>query len=316
MELRQVRYFLAICEHGGFSRAAEQFGVTQPALTKAIKQLEDEVGGVVFHREGRRLVLSDLGQRIRPHLQRLAAEQQAALAAAQNFRLLRQAPLRIGVLPSIGPAGLGAFLKNFIARHPSLELALSEGPSDRLARQLEAAEIDLALANPAVGFGDTFRGEALYVERYLVVLSPGHPLAARAAIRLRDLDGEDYVDRLACELREMAMQLLGQCGVRLYARCRSEREDWIQNLVHAGLGFALLPEHALTLATLQARPLVEPPLVREVHAIEVRGRPRSPAVTLFLDEARVFDWPSRARAAVPPTAGEGARSAMPAADRA
>lgn len=314
MELRQVRYFLAICEHGGFSRAAEQFGVTQPALTKAIKQLEDEVGGVVFHREGRRLVLSDLGQRIRPHLQRLAAEQQAALAAAQNFRLLRQAPLRIGVLPSIGPAGLGAFLKNFIARHPSLELALSEGRSDHLARQLEAAEIDIALANPAVGFGDTFRGQALFVERYLVALPPGHPLAARAAIRLRDLDGEDYVDRLACELREMAMQVLGQCGVRLYARCRSEREDWIQNLVHAGLGFAFLPEHALTLSALEVRPLVEPPLTREVHAIEVRGRPRSPTAALFMDEARTFEWPSRVRAGVLPAEGKSAKATVPAAN--
>jgi DNA-binding transcriptional LysR family regulator len=306
MELRQVRYFLAICEHGGFSRAAEQFDVSQPALTKAIKQLEDEVGGVVFHREGRRLVLSDLGQRIRPHLQRLAAEQEAALAAAQNFRLLRQAPLRIGVLPSIGPAGVGAFLKTFSARHPSLELAISEGTTERLARQLEAAEIDLALGNPAVGFGDTFRSQALYTERYLVALPPGHPLAARAVIRLKDLDGEDYVDRLACELREMAIQIAGQCGVRLYARCRSEREDWIQNLVHAGLGFAFLPEYALTLPTLEARPLVEPPLTREVHAIEVRGRPRSPTAALFLDEARTFEWPTRARAGGPPAGGSAA----------
>lgn len=313
MELRQVRYFLAICEQGGFSRAADQFGVTQPALTKAIKQLEDEVGGVVFHREGRRLVLSDLGQRIRPHLQRLAAEQQAALAAAQNFRLLRQAPLRIGVLPSIGPAGLGAFLKNFSARHPTLELAISEGTSERLTRQLEAAEIDLALGNPAVGFGDGFRSQSLYVEQYLVVLPPGHPLAARAVIRLRDLDGEDYVDRLACEMREMAMKILGQCNVHLYARCRSEREDWIQNLVHAGLGFAFLPEYALTLPSLEARPLVEPSLAREVHAIEVRGRPRSPTAALFMDQARAFDWPTRAHAGVQPA--NGSKAAVQAAVR-
>ena len=75
MELRQIRYFLAICEHGGFSRAAEVCGVTQPALTKAIKALESDVGGPLFHREGRRLVLSELGQMVQPPLLRLAGEQ-------------------------------------------------------------------------------------------------------------------------------------------------------------------------------------------------------------------------------------------------
>ena len=133
MELRQIRYLLAICEHGSFSRAAEVCGVTQPALTKAIKALEGEVGGALFHREGRRLVLSELGQMVSPHLQRLAGEQDAVLTVAKNYRLLKQAPLRVGILPTIGPARIGLFLATFRDHNPGIELAISEGSTETLA---------------------------------------------------------------------------------------------------------------------------------------------------------------------------------------
>jgi DNA-binding transcriptional LysR family regulator len=291
MELRQIRYFLAICEHGGFSRAAQTCGVTQPALTKAIKALEEEVGGAVFHREGRRLVLSELGQMVLPHLKRLAGEQEAALAVARNFKLLRQAPLRVGILPTIGPARIGRFLALFRHRHPGVELAVSEGSGEALARQLERAELDLAVANDTGSFGDPFRREALYDERYVVVFPPGHRFEKLDAVRLADLHGEDYVDRLACEMREMVTGVLGDRSIQLYARFRSEREDWVQTMVLSGLGFAFMPEYSITVGGLLSRPLVEPSLTRRVEAIDVRGRQRAPALALFLQDMGRFGWP-------------------------
>jgi DNA-binding transcriptional LysR family regulator len=291
MELRQIRYFLSICEHGGFSRAAQACGVTQPALTKAIKTLEDEVGGAMFHREGRRLVLSDLGQMVRPHLQRLAGEQDAALAVAKNFKLLRQAPLRVGILPTIGPARIGRFLGRFRDDHPGVELAVSEGGGEALARQLERAELDVAVGNAVAGFGDPFRSETLYQERYVVVFPPGHRFEKLDAVRLADLNGEDYVDRLACEMREMVMQVLGERSVHLYAKFRSEREDWVQTMVLSGLGFAFMPEYSITVGGLLSRPLVEPAVTRQVEAFEVRGRRRAPAAALFLEDMGRFGWP-------------------------
>jgi DNA-binding transcriptional LysR family regulator len=291
MELRQIRYFLSICEHSGFSRAAEACGVTQPALTKAIKSLEDEVGGVMFHREGRRLVLSELGQMVRPHLQRLAGEQDAALTVAKNFKLLKQAPLRLGILPTIGPARIGRFLSVFRDDNPGVELAVSEGSTETLAKQLERAELDVALANGIAGFGDPFRAEPLYNERYVVVFPPGHRFEKLDAVRLIDLDGEDYVDRLACEMREMVMRVLGDRSIQLYAKFRSEREDWVQTMVLSGLGFAFMPEYSVTVGGLLSRPLIEPVVSRDVQAFEVRGRPRSPATALFLQNMARFAWP-------------------------
>ena len=291
MELRQIRYFLEICEQGSFSRAADQCGVTQPALTMAMKTLEGELGGAVFHREGRRLVLSELGQMVRPHLQRLAGEQDNALIVAKNYKLLKQAPLRVGILPTIGPARIGRFLGVFRDNHPGVELAVSEGSAEALAKRLASADLDIAVANAIGGFGDEFRAELLYNERYVVIFPPGHRFALLDAVRLSDLGGEDYVDRLACEMREMVMKVLGQRKVQLYAKFRSEREDWVQAMVLAGLGFAFMPEHSVTVGGLLSRALIEPAVARDVQAFEVRGRERTPAASLFLHGLAAFGWP-------------------------
>jgi DNA-binding transcriptional LysR family regulator len=118
----------------------------------------------------------------------------------------------------------------------------------------------------------------------VVIFPPGHRFERLDGVRAADLDGEDYVDRLACELREMVMAVLGERSVRLYARFRSEREDWVQAMVLGGLGFAFMPEYSVTVGGLLTRALVEPAVVREVRAVDVRGRERGAAAALFLSE--------------------------------
>ena len=285
MELHQIRYFLAICEHGGFSRAAQACGITQPALTTAIKRLESEVGGDLFHREGRRLVLSELGRLVKPHLEKLSYEKDAAIEVARNFRLLRATPLRIGVMPTIGPARVSRCLALFRASHPGIEVAVSEAPLDGLLHRLEENELDLALACAPRGLPDAFRSERLYSERYVVAFRPGHRFESLESVRFDDVNGEAYVDRLSCEFRDQVMALCSERKIELYANFRSEREEWVQGMVQAGLGFAFMPEYSVTFPGVLARPLIEPAVERAVLAVEVRGRPRTPAARLFVEQA-------------------------------
>jgi DNA-binding transcriptional LysR family regulator len=111
------------------------------------------------------------------------------------------------------------------------------------------------------------------------------------AIRLSDLEGEAYVDRLTCEMREMVMAACAQAGIELYARFRSEREDWVQATVLAGIGFAFMPEYSVTLPGLGQRPLVEFTVERKVALATAPGRPHSPASAAFLRAAGSFAWP-------------------------
>lgn len=290
MELQQIRYFLAVHRHGSFSRAAADNDVSQPALTLAMKKLEGEVGGALFHREGKRLVLSPLGRLLHPALEQALAGAQSARSLADNFKLLRQAPLRVGLQGSIGPARMAGFLRAFHRKQPGVELTLQDGGCDDLLARLERGDIDVAVLSGTRPLPDLFRQERLYVEPYVVVLPPGHPLAGRDAVRLRELDGEPYVDRLACELREAVMAQAGSAGVTLYATFRSEREDWVEAMVTAGLGFAFMPAFSIRSPQLHTRPLVEPQVQREVIAVEVRGRMRSPPARLFLEQLRDHGW--------------------------
>jgi DNA-binding transcriptional LysR family regulator len=290
MEMHQIRYFLAAARSLSFTRAAETCHVSQPALTAAMKKLEAELGGPMFYREANRLLLTEFGRQMEPLLAQIAERAEAATAAAENLRLQNQPPVRLGVMPTLGPLRLARFLSDFQRAHPGVELAVSEGRPGELGRGLEADTLDVAILNPVESPGESFRIEPLYAERYVVVLPPDHALKESNAITLSDLSNQPYVDRLACEMREMVMRVCGELGVSLYARFRSEREDWVQAMVAAGLGFAFMPEHSVTHPGMIQRPLVEPTVERTVALATKRGRPHSPAVDSFLRAARAHRW--------------------------
>jgi DNA-binding transcriptional LysR family regulator len=291
MEMSQIRYILAAVRTLNFTRAAAECQVSQPALTKAIRSLEDELGGLLFHRDGRRVLLSDLGRSMIPHLQQIADRAELARSVADNFRLLDKVPIRLGVMSTIGPVRLSRMLGRFQQDHEGVEVAVHEGSIADLKSHLEEGELDLALLNPLQGLGSGFHADPLYEERYVVIFPPGHRLAEKNGIALGELSGEAYVDRLACEMREMVMGLCRDCQVELYARFRSEREDWIQAIVLAQIGFAFMPEYSVTLPELSQRPLVDPAVARKIALVSVPGRRHSPAVAAFARAAKSFSWP-------------------------
>jgi DNA-binding transcriptional LysR family regulator len=121
----------------------------------------------------------------------------------------------------------------------------------------------------------------LYDERYVVALPPGHRLASREGLRIEDLDGEPHVDRVACEMRAKVQEAYAARGLELYAAYRTDREDWVQGLVLAGLGFAFVPEHSLLHAEPPRRPLVDPVMERTITLVRSGDRTPTPALQLF-----------------------------------
>ncbi len=291
MEMSQIRYVLAAAKTLNFTRAAADCNVSQPALTKAVKTLEDELGTPLFHRESKRVTLSEFGRSMLPHLQHIMDEAETTRTLAENFRLLDQVPIRLGVMSTVGHLRLARFLAGFQSSHQGVEVAVSEAGIGELKSKLDDGEIDLAVLNPMEGLGDGFHAHDLYTERYVVIFPPEHRLGELDAVKLSDLSGEPYVDRLACELREMVMAQCEKMNVELYARFRSEREDWVQAMVLARIGFAFMPEYSVTLPGLLQRPLIEPVVERRISLVNVPGRPFSPAVSAFARAARSFAWP-------------------------
>ena len=291
MEMSQIRYVLAAAKALNFTKAATECNVSQPALTKAIKTLEADLGAPLFHREGRRVLLSDFGKTMLPHLQNIVDEARVARTLADNFRLLDRVPVRVGVMSTVGHLRLSRFLATFQREYEGVEVAVTEASVADLKTALDDGDIDIAVMNALDDLGDAFHVHDLYRERYVVIFPPGHRLGALNAIKLSDLSGEPYVDRLACEMREMVVNVCKDMKVELYARFRSEREDWVQAMVLARIGFAFMPEYSVTLPELLQRPLVEPSLSRTISLVSVPGRPFSPAVSAMVRSARSFSWP-------------------------
>ena len=291
MEMFQVKYVLAAARLLNFTKAAAQCNVSQPALTKAVKALEAELGAPVFHREGKKILLSTFGRSLVPHLQHILHETEAARNLADNFRLLNNVPIRLGVMSTIGPVRLARFLAKFQADHHGVEVAVIEASADDLKNRLDSAELDLAVLNALGDLRHSFTVHDLYKERYVVIFSPDHRLASLNVIKLSDLSNEPYVDRLSCEMREMVMAVCRTNNVTLYARFRSEREDWVQAMVLARIGFAFMPECSVTLPDLLQRPLIEPEVSRTISLLSVPGRPYSPATSAMVRAAQIFHWP-------------------------
>jgi len=290
MEMHQVRYFLTAANTLSFTRAAEACNVSQPALTTAIKKLEAQLGTPLFYREGKQIVLTEFGRRMQPYLGQILEQAKAAESIAKDFRLLNQVPIRLGVMSSIGPMRIASLLAEFQRQSPGVEVAVRDGAPEALAAQLDADEIDVAVLNALDGLGDNYRAEPLYTEHYVVLLPPEHPLIARNVIALRDLSEQPYVDRLSCELREIVMGVCSDMGVKLYARFRSERDEWVQAMVMANIGFAFMPEFSVTHPESVRRPLVDPAVGRTISLITVSGRRHSPAVAAFVRTIRSHRW--------------------------
>ncbi len=297
MEMHQIRYFLAVAQELNFTRAAERCYVTQPALTRAIQKLEEELGGLLFRRERNLTHLTDLGRLMRPHLEEVLKEAAAAKSTAQGFLKLKDAPLNLGIMCTIGPMRFVGFLNRFRTDNPGIELSMMEETPARLGELLTQGKLDVAVMAQPGAFDERVVVHGLYRERFVVAFPPGHRFEARNALTVEDIAGESYLSRINCEYRDHLSSLCSERDVDIKVTYRSEREDWIQTMVTAGLGICFLPEFSPTLPGLRCRPLIDPEVAREVSLVTIAGRRYSPAVATFIRAIGAYRWPEEEVAA-------------------
>lgn len=290
MELAQIKYFIAASRGLNFTRAATELNISQPALTKSIKNLEIELGAPLFIRERRRVFLTDFGHEMVVPMQNILEKTQAAEKIANSFRLLKRKPIRLGMMSTISHQKVARLMSNYSAKNNDTELEVTELSWPDLQKALETDKIDLAIVNPAGLRMDDHTMRPLYSEKYVVLLPKNHALAGFETLTLSQLSGQNYVDRLACEMRNKMLQVCETSGVELYAKFRSEREDWVQSMVAAGLGIAFIPEHAVLVENVVTRPLSDPQLSREIQIVSMPGRIFSKAVQQFYRAAISHDW--------------------------
>ncbi len=291
MEMHQVRYFLAVCETLNFTRAAEACGVAQPSLTKAMKKLEEEFGGDLFRRERNQTHLTDLGKLVKPHIEAVFSASEAAKADADGFKSQDQAAIKLGVMSTIGPSQMVGFIARLRDEIPQLELTIREAPGRDLIGALLNGEIEVGLIGMP-NLPDRLHALPLYAERYTVAFAKGHPFEQLNAVPVNALHGRDYLKRVHCEFSDHFEALGAVKEFQVNVRYASEREDWIQAMVLAGMGCCIMPEFLPALPGIASRPVVEPEVSRTISLVTAAGRPNSAALSAMIRLARRFPWPS------------------------
>jgi len=289
-DVGRLRTLGAVAEHGSFSRAAEQLGYTQSAVSQQIAALEQEVGLTLLNRALRPVALTDAGRLLAGHAARVLEQLATAEAQLDALRGLRAGRLRVAAFGSAFATFLPAGLAQFRARNPDVELEPVEAEPDASIPLLRRGEVDLAIV---YRFGDAGDDEGLEVTHLLddehrAVLPRRHRLAARKTIAVADLSDEPWIvphaDGPARGYRQMLERLCADAGFTPQIALETDDLQAVQALVGAGLGIALM--HDLTMPTrrqsIAVRPLTGARLARPVAAVTVVGR-RSPAADAMLE---------------------------------
>lgn len=291
MEMHQVRYFLAVAREFNFTRAAESCNVAQPSLTRAIKQLEEELGGDLFRRERNLSHLTELGQRMRPMLQQCYDSALTAKSLAQSIKSGAVAQLSLALSVTIDLMLFTNFLTELVRAFPGLELRFFRGTNAEIAEHLKKGECEVAIAGRLDGVWDRLDSWPIFHEPYQLFVSTEHPLAKeKGPVLPSQLSGERFITRTHCDDRKALMEFFEARGVAIQKRHDIPTEPDLISLLDANLGVAIAPRSSSIskkIATLDVEGLS---IERTVYVAAVAGRPRSVPASMFIKMLRSADW--------------------------
>jgi len=289
MNLRDLKYLIAIAETRHFGRAAERCFVSQPTLSGQIRKLEDELGVTVFERTNRSVTVTPVGEQILSHARLLLEQAEVIQQLARAHRDPLAGPLRIGAIPTLSPYLMPLVLVPLRRRYPQLKMVLSEELTETLLRRLRGHEIDAALLGTPVEEPDLAE-LPLFDEPFWLAHPRDHVLYAKDEITREDLDQVELL--LLSDGHCLSKQVMEVCGLAdrqqqgEMADLRAASLETLLQLVGAGFGCTLVPALAvrgawMTDSGIIARPLDLPDAFRQVRLVYRSSYPRRAALDAF-----------------------------------
>lgn len=242
MEFEQLRQFLKVAERKNFTRAAEDLLISQPALSRSIARLEEELGQPLFERQTRSVELTDAGRSLLSRAERILALVDDAKAEIADDG--ETGTIRVGAIPTVAPYCLPRALQGFAAEHPRASVLVTEEVTERLLEKCRQGQVDVALLALPISTPH-LQVERLFDEELLLVMPPGHPLAEKKRIAIEDLQGYPFVllDEAHC-LTDSVVSFCRRKSFQPLAVERTSQLATVQELVSLGHGISLVPEMA------------------------------------------------------------------------
>jgi DNA-binding transcriptional LysR family regulator len=290
--MQQVRYFIALSRTLNFTRAAEECNVTQPALTRAIQQLEAELGGALIRREGRLSHLTDLGQRMLPLLRQCYDSAQSAAALARSVKTRQLAAVSIAVSRAVNLDLLIPALTELARAYPGIQLKLKRASRAEIAPLLKNGEVELAVAGPLDENWDRLDAWPMFTEDFELVVGPDHAIAKSESqgVVTESLKDERFLLHVACEMADAQAARLSARGVSPVSAHEVETVHDLAALLQANLGVAIAPKSCARAMGAYRAPFADLDLNRTVTVYGASGRQRTPEATTLLNLLRSSDW--------------------------
>jgi DNA-binding transcriptional LysR family regulator len=289
MEMHQVRYFLATVSELNFTKAADKCNVTQPSLTRAIKQLEDELGGDLFRRERPHAQLTELGQRMYPLLKQCYESALGARSLASAIKSGEVGTLKLALSRTINLELLTSHLIELNSLFNRLEVKLLRGTPPEIIELLKSGEAELAVAGDLGEGWDRLDRWPLFAEEFGLIVNAKHRLASRSAIDVDELRQEQWLRRPYCEHAEKAASLIRSHNLDIDHGHELASERDLITLLESDLGVAFAPRSACP-ETLKQAPVNGVELRRTVYLYGVAGRERTAVASAVLKMLRAADW--------------------------
>ena len=285
-----IRYFLAVSETLNLTKAAERCNVAQPALTRAIKALESELGGELLRRERALSHLTDLGQRILPMLRECYETALAAKVVAASIKKGQTAPLSVAVSHTVPLERFGPMLRELSRALPGLQLTLRRGSGREVAENLRLGTAELVIAGPLDETWSRLDVVPLFEEPFGLIVSETHGLANRDEVEFRDLSSETLLINDGCESVEELRAGLRANGILDTATHQLDTPGDVLTLLKAGLGVSIMPAGASETNGICRIKLKQLNLARRVSVYSVVGRHRTIACSTLFNMLRAADW--------------------------
>ena len=283
MNLKDLRYLVAVADERHFGRAAERCHVSQPTLSAQLRKLEEYLGVPLIERQPRRVALTETGEKIVERARLLLQQAEAIVELAKTDRDPLTGALKLALIPTAGPYLLPHVVGRLKRELPRLKLMLYEYQTEPLLEKLRAGELDVGIvALPVVR--DGLESLALYDEPFTLAVPAHHPLGERDKVRIEDLKGETLLllEDGHC-LREQALEVCGRIRVAEAQDYRATSLETLRQMVAAGHGVTLLPELAARVPVSAVRGLkikrfVKPVPGRTIGAVWRKSTTRGQAI--------------------------------------
>ncbi|KAF1720400.1 DNA-binding transcriptional regulator OxyR [Pseudoxanthomonas wuyuanensis] len=245
MNLRDLKYLVALADHKHFGHAAAACFVSQPTLSTQIKKLEDELGVPLVERAPRKVMLTPAGRDAAERARRIVAEVEQMKEAARRSQDPEAGTVRLGIFPTLAPYLLPHVIPQLRQRFPHLELLLIEEKSDELLARLREGKLDAGLLALPV-HDDQLHVEFLFEEPFLLAVPESHPLAERDSLTLAELSNQQLLllEDGHC-LREQALDVCRISGANEKSEFRATSLETLRQMVAANVGITLLPALAV-----------------------------------------------------------------------